>query len=120
MKQNLISKVSMGATVLSLLAPLFASAQFTGGSSVGQVFALGCTIINLLFAVLIFLVIFFVVLAAFKYLTAGGDPDKVKAASHDLLYAAIAIVVALLAKAIPSIVSSIVGGSLQNQFFQGC
>lgn len=101
--------------------PVMASAQFGTGSSVQQVFNLGCTIINLLFAVLIFLTIFFVVLAAFKYLTAAGDPDKVKAASHQLLYAAVAIVVALLAKGLPSIVNSIVGGTgTSNSFFSGC
>jgi hypothetical protein len=121
MKGNLISKVSIGLGALSLIMPVLASAQFQSGSTVQQVFSLGCTIVNLLFAVLIFATIFFVVLAAFKYLTAGGDPEKVKAASHQLLFAAIAIVVALLAKGLPSIVNSIVGGTgTANQFFSGC
>lgn len=122
MKDNLISKVSIGLTALSLIMPVLASADAFGtGTNVQQVFALGCTIVNLLFAALIFVTIFFVVLAAFKYLTAGGDPEKVKAASHQLLFAAVAIVVALLAKGLPSIVNSIVGGSgTSNQFFSGC
>lgn len=115
---KLTSKVSVGLGALSLIMPALASAQLP--TSAEGVFALGCTIVNLLFGVLIFLTIFFVVLAAFKYLTAGGDMEKVKAASHQLLFAAIAIVVALLAKALPSIVTSIVGGSAGSQFFSGC
>ena len=120
MKKDLISKISIGATVASVIMPLLASAQSLGITTISGVFALGCTIINFLFAILIFLTIFFVILAAFKYLRAGGDEGKVSEASKDLLYAAVAIVVALLAKAVPSIVGSIVGGTVTSTFFQGC
>lgn len=49
--------------------------------------------------------------AAFVYLTAGGDGEKVNKASHMLLYAVIAMAVALLATILPGFVHSIVGGS---------
>ncbi len=49
-----------------------------------------------------------IIYAAFIYLTAGGDPEKVKKASHMLLYAAIAMAVALLATVLPNLVASIV------------
>jgi hypothetical protein len=49
--------------------------------------------------------------AAFKYLTASGDPEKVKGAGNTLLYAAIAIGVALLARAVPLVVSSFLGAT---------
>ena len=48
--------------------------------------------------------------AAYKYLTAGGDPEKVKSASNILIYAAIAIVVALFARGLPTLIYSLVGG----------
>ena len=68
-------------------------------------------IINWIFWLLIVLTIIFVLIAAFKYLTAGGDPEKVKSAGSTLLYAAIAVVVALIAKGLPLIVSSFIGGN---------
>ncbi|MDO8504234.1 MAG: hypothetical protein Q7S36_00065 [Candidatus Liptonbacteria bacterium] len=110
MKKLLTSRVavSLGFSVASLAMPVLASAQGVW-TSTSEIFSLGCTIVNFLFAVLIFLTIFFVVLAAFKYLTSGGDPEKVKEASQDLLYAAVAIVIGLLAKGVPAIVGSLVG-----------
>jgi len=54
---------------------------------------------------------FLIVLAAFKYLTAAGDPEKVKSAGTMLIYTAVAIGVALLARAVPLVVGSFVGAS---------
>jgi len=50
---------------------------------------------------------FFVLGAAFLYLTAGGDEDKTKKAKQMLIYAVVAIVIALLATAINSVVISL-------------
>jgi hypothetical protein len=60
-----------------------------------------------LFYALILATIFFVIMAAFDYLASAGDPEKVKVANKQLLYAAIAIVVGILAKVFPGIVASI-------------
>jgi len=51
----------------------------------------------------------FILYAAFIYLTAGGDPEKVKTASNQLIYAAVAIAVALVAQGIRFIVAQLVG-----------
>jgi len=112
--------------VVSLAAPLLAAAQVppspitapeAGINSIGAVGSSLCTITNWLFYFLILLAVIFIIVAAFKYLTAAGDPEKVKAASHALLYAAIAIVVGILAKAVPSLVGSIIG---QGGVSTGC
>ena len=67
-----------------------------------------CTVVvGWMFTFLIVLAVVFVLIAAFKYLTASGDPEKVKSASHTLIYAAIAIVVALFARGLPLIISSL-------------
>ncbi len=67
-----------------------------------------CTIIvGWLFTFLIILTVVFVIIAAFKYLTAAGDPEKVKSAGNTLVYAAIAIVVALFARGLPLIIGSL-------------
>jgi uncharacterized membrane protein len=121
---NTLKKIAkeFGAPVLALAIPLMASAQFQGPgvtapdspvTSVTDLTGSGglfCTIINWLFYLLIIGAVIFVLVAAFKYLTAGGDPEKVKAAGSTLLYAVIAVVIALIAKGIPFIASSFIGG----------
>ena len=108
--------------VVALALPLVAAAQITNPASGGLPATSGinslatvgsslCAIANWLFYFLIIVAVIFVVYAAFKYLTAAGDPEKVKTASHILLYAAIAIVVGIFAKALPTLVSSIIGSS---------
>lgn len=52
----------------------------------------------------------FVFIAAYKYLTAGGDPEKVKSASSNLLYAVIAIAVAIMAYGLPVLVGNFLRG----------
>lgn len=54
---------------------------------------------------------FFIFVAAFKYLTAAGDPTKVKAASTMLLYAVVAIAVAIISYGLPKLVESFLGGN---------
>lgn len=71
-----------------------------------------CAIINWVFWLIIILSVIFTLVAAFRYLTAAGDPEKVKAAGSTLLYVVVAIVVALIAKGFPTIISSFIGGGL--------
>jgi len=114
-----------GAPALALALPIFASAQITQPpvtapgniTNINQIAGSAgiiCTIINWVFWLLIVLTIIFVLVAAFKYLTAAGDPEKVKAAGSTLLYAAIAVVVALIAKGLPMIISTFIGGGLSG------
>ena len=118
--------LDFGIPVASLALPLLAAAQVPGApvtaptAGINSINAVGtslCTITNWLFYFLIILAVIFIIIAAFKYLTAAGDPEKVKAASHSLLYAAIAIVVGILAKAVPSLVGSVIG---QGGITTGC
>lgn len=51
---------------------------------------------------------FFVLFAAFKYLTAQGDEDKIKSAKNMLIYAVIAMVVALFAGGIDTLVDNVI------------
>lgn len=53
---------------------------------------------------LIALATLFIIYAAYVYLTAAGDPEKVKTANRVILYAAIAIAVGLLSKTLVFIV----------------
>ncbi len=74
-----------------------------------------CSIAYWMFWFLIPLAIIFVLVAAYKYLTSAGDPEKVGESTKTLTFAAVAIVVALVARVFPliifSIFPSIVGAS---------
>lgn len=71
-----------------------------------------CRVAGLIFLVLMVLTVIFIILAAFKYLTAGGDPEKVKTANYQLVYAAIALVIALVARGLPNIIATFIGTSV--------
>ena len=82
-----------------------------GITSLGMVLDDVCIVFDWAFYFLIALAVFFVVVAAFKYLTSAGNPETVKSANNTLLYAAIAVAVALLARGIPLIVASFFGSA---------
>ena len=48
----------------------------------------------------------FIIFAAFQYLTAGGDDEKVKKAKNMLIYAIVAIAVALVAGGVRTLVET--------------
>ncbi|MDP3901416.1 MAG: hypothetical protein Q8Q37_00360 [bacterium] len=72
------------------------------------IMAIFTNITNWLFAFLLVLATIFVIIAAFNYLTAGGDDEKIKGAHKIILYAAVAIAVGLLAKSVEFIVRQLI------------
>ena len=78
----------------------------TGGQAVEAVTA----ITNWLFVILSIAAVIFIVLAGLEFITGGGDPEKIASARMKLMYAAVGIAVALLARAIPFVIASIIGG----------
>jgi hypothetical protein len=63
-------------------------------------------IINLIFAALIVFSVIFIVMAAFQFISAGGDLAAVTQARQKLIYAVVGIIVALLAKSLPIVIKS--------------
>ena len=66
-------------------------------------------VLNIIFIALMILVIIMVLMGAFNLMTAAGDTVKVKKGRDQIMYAAIGLIVALVAKAVPSIVSGLFG-----------
>jgi hypothetical protein len=106
-----IIQVSAGVVVLMMLAmPVLAQVRplpdppITG---VGQIIDVLNFIVRIIFTLLMIAAIAFIFLAAYRYLTAGGDATKMSAAHMSLLSAAIAIAVALLAVGVEAIVRNI-------------
>jgi len=67
------------------------------------------TIVDWIFVVLIALVVIFVMMGAINILLAGGDPEKVGTGRNYIMFAAIGLIVALLARAVPAIVKAVMG-----------
>ena len=68
-----------------------------------------CTLVAWIFTLLIILTVVFILWAAYLYLTSAGDEEKIKKANHQLLYAAIAVIVAILSRGLPTLVSLFLG-----------
>ena len=101
--------------VVVMSVPSFASAQeripderetLLGNGPAGLV-GLIKTITNWLFTFLLALAVLFIILAAYKYLISGGG-EEVGKAHKMLIYAAVAIAVAFLAKGIVFVVEELV------------
>ena len=73
-----------------------------------------CPIAAYMFWTLIGVSTIMVLVAAFTYLTAGGEAEKVGKAHKTLLYAAAGIIVALIAKGFPAVIGSLVGESVSG------
>ncbi len=111
--KKLISGVSAG--IAAVVLPILASAQTLPPSPYVDVNGfktfICTTVVGWIFTGLVVLAIIFILIAAFKYLTSGGSEENVHAAGQMLIYAAVAIAVALLARGIPLIVGTFVGGN---------
>jgi len=97
----------------ALLAPLSALAATPAPpiTKVQGLVDLLCAAFGWLFFALIALSLVMIILAAFNYVTANGEPEKVSKATKMILYAVIGIAVALLAKGIPYIIGNFLGAS---------
>ena len=68
------------------------------------------TVAFYMLAVFLVVAVIYIIIAAFKYLTSGGNPEKVQEATTSLIYSAIAIAVALLAWGFVNLVADLLGG----------
>ena len=66
------------------------------------------TIVNIVFTAFLIFSVLYIILAAFNFLTSGGDKEKITTATKQLVGAAIGIAVALLAVSFKSIVENFI------------
>jgi hypothetical protein len=106
MKKNII----LGLFWLSLVPSIvFAQVPTPPINNVQGLISLECAVFDWIFYGLIALSLIMIVVAGFNYVTAGDNSEKVSKANKMILYAAIGIGVALLARGIPLIVGSFLG-----------
>jgi hypothetical protein len=66
------------------------------------------TILNVLLVIAVPIIVFFIIFAGFTYVTAQGNPEKIKTATRSLTYAIIGAVLILGGVAISEIIASVV------------
>ena len=64
---------------------------------------------NWLFVILLSVALLFILIAAFQFLTSGGDPARVQSARASLMYALIGLAVAFLARGLVFLVRFVLG-----------
>jgi cytochrome bd-type quinol oxidase subunit 2 len=68
-------------------------------------------ITNFIFVIALAVAVIMIIIAAFHFLTSGGDQNKIRTAKNIFLYAIIGLLITLLAKAIVSMVKQVMGVS---------
>jgi len=106
-REKIVTAIGVG---LVAGTPFLALAQtpppVTTIDDVGDVYNILRGALTVLRTVFFIVAAIFIIIAAFKYLTAQGDPEKVGAARQMIIYAVVAIAVALLATVIDNIVAN--------------
>lgn len=77
-----------------------------GPPTVGGLMGLVKGVVQWVYILFFVLAVLFILIAAFRYLTAAGDPEKVKSAQNMLIYAVVAIVIAFLAVGFETIIGT--------------
>ncbi|MFA5870502.1 MAG: hypothetical protein WC842_01260 [Candidatus Paceibacterota bacterium] len=108
---NKISKVAVVG--FSLLTPALVMAQgpLSSVDTVGGLIGKVNNFVKLAVSILFVLASIFIIIAAFKYLTGKGDPAEIKKAQAMIVWAIVAMIVALFAWAIPKIVINFIGAT---------
>ena len=112
-KFKLIKLIGLVIALTALVSPALISATngaptvFTTGQGLLDFIS---KIVNWMFAILMIVAVVFLIFAAFSFLTAAGDPEKIGKAKTQLIYAIVAIGVAVLARGIVFVVQNIITG----------
>jgi len=67
------------------------------------------TVTDWIFVLIVIISVIMILYGAFNIITAGGSPDKVNAGRNFILWAAVGVIVAAVAKVVPLVARNIVG-----------
>jgi hypothetical protein len=107
---NIVAIVALAALPLTSFAAINIPNQGQvpqGVTSFGGFIEIFKTLITWIFTLLLIFAVLFIIMAAFTYLTAGGDEEKVQKAHQKIIYAVIAIAVAFLAQGVSYVVGEL-------------
>jgi len=111
MKKSLSTLILVGVIslfVLPFIMPVLAQQTApTIMESPDDAITLLGTITNWFFTILMAVAVIILILAAWTFLTAGGNPDAVTKARQMLIFALIGVAVAVLAKGLPALIQAL-------------
>jgi len=89
----------------------------TGGpTTVGGIVQIVTNVMNWVFVLFVIIAIIFIILAAFQFLTASGEPAALAQARTRLIWAAVAIGVAIIAQFFDDVIANLLGVSAPGGF----
>ncbi len=109
MKKYIVTTILTGIIFVAPMMALAVTAQEGPPDVDIDVIAVMNRVVNWVFAFFLVMAVLFIIIAAFQFLTAGGDSTKVSGARDKLLYAAVGIMVAMLSRALIPMVKMILG-----------
>jgi heme/copper-type cytochrome/quinol oxidase subunit 2 len=77
--------------------------------SADQIWGALTKIVQYTYTIFFIVAIFFILIAAFNFLTSKGDPEKVKSARSQILWAVVAIAIALVSSGAALIIQGFIG-----------
>jgi heme/copper-type cytochrome/quinol oxidase subunit 2 len=111
-KQKLVAAVGMVSGIVASVAYAQDAPLVTSLSALQDKL---CMAFRWIYTFAIIIGVVYIVVAAIKYMTASGDPEKVKSAHKALTFAIIGIAIAILAYGVPFIIASFLGaGSVSS------
>jgi len=105
MKKILLSSATIGLLAIPLVGLAAAAANNAPNLDVMVVLQ---SVINWLFAILLVIAALCIIIAAYFFVTAAGNPEQTAKARTFVLYAIVGLIVAFLAKGIVALVGTIV------------
>lgn len=105
-----VATPTLPSTPIGGIAPLpsVPAGMSTQYNSTEDLLNRACELLGYVFSVLVFASIAMGLYAGFLYVTSSGDPEKAKKSNRILLYASIAIALAIIARGFPWMVSKII------------
>ena len=103
--------VAMGGVASAAIAPLpTGESGIPTGITTAEGFIQAMRVLtDWLFVILTVVAVIFIVLAGLQFITGGGDPQAVSQARNKLLWGAVGIAVAVLARGLETAVRSLIG-----------
>jgi len=109
----LIFGLIINIIIVGLALPVFAQSTEVESiqiSSIDDILTIISNITLWMYRILLAIVVIFVLMAAFTFLTSGDNVNNIKKAKNQILYAAIAVVIAILSFSVSTIITNVLSG----------
>jgi cytochrome bd-type quinol oxidase subunit 2 len=116
-KMNIIKNLKANATKIAVVISILSmtGVACAAVNTMSDIVDIIVTVARWIRTIFFVVAAIFILMAAFGYLTSGGNEDKVKSAKNQLIYAVVAIVIALLAFVMGDVINSIIQPGYQPE-----